>query len=152
MEGLRQAVEEQHGTGHHVKYGDGTSEVVFDVPDVRMMGKTGTAQAPPLAWDEDGDGSNERVVKGLDHSWFVGLVGDRGDSTPRYAVAVIVEYGGSGGKTAGPVAEQVIRALVEEGYLGDEARPSKERPRRRRADYAPEPGELGPPDEEATEG
>jgi hypothetical protein len=29
-----------------------------------------------------------------------------------------VEHGGGGGRTAGPVAAAVIRALVEEGYLG----------------------------------
>ena len=32
-------------------------------------------------------------------------------------IAVIVEYGGSGGRTAGPVANQIIHALQVEGYL-----------------------------------
>ena len=42
--------------------------------------------------------------------------------------------GTSGGKTAGPVAEQVMRALVDEGYLDDAAgaKPSKPRNKSRR--------------------
>jgi penicillin-binding protein 2 len=29
----------------------------------------------------------------------------------------MVEYGGSGGKVSGPIANQVIYALIAEGYL-----------------------------------
>ena len=56
------------------------------------------------------------------HAWYAGLVAPSGETRPRYAFAVIVEHGNSGGRAAGPVAGQVIRALVAEGYLGDEAR------------------------------
>ncbi len=152
MEGLRQAVEESHGTGHHVKYDDGRSEVIFDVPGVKVMGKTGTAQAPPLAWDRDGDGTRETVVRALDHSWFVGLVGERGRATPRYAVAVIVEYGGSGGKTAGPLAEQVMRALADEGYLDDGSVEKPAKPRKGRSGYQPRDDDGPSHDGEPNEG
>ena len=37
------------------------------------------------------------------------------------ALAVIVEYGGSGGRVAGPIANQIIHALQDEGYLPGEA-------------------------------
>ena len=37
--------------------------------------------------------------------------------TPKYAVSVVVEHGGSGGRVAGPVANQVVWALIAEGYL-----------------------------------
>jgi penicillin-binding protein 2 len=150
LEGLRMAVESRAGTAHHLKYGDGTAEAIFDVPGVQVRGKSGTAQAPPLNLDQDGDGKAERSIRGLDHSWFVGLVSDRGDATPRYAVAVLVEYGGSGGKTAGPVAEQVIHALVDEGYLGesaDQPRKARRAPRER----VPAGDEPGPPDREEPE-
>ena len=64
------------------------------LPNVRVGGKTGTAQSVP----------------GLpDHSWFIGLAPiDR----PRYAVAVIVEYGGWGALEAAPVARQVLEAAL----------------------------------------
>ena len=62
-------------------------------------------------------GTLSETERKLDHSWFVGLAEREGAETPEYAVAVIVEYGGSGGRVAGPVANQIIRALQEEGYL-----------------------------------
>jgi penicillin-binding protein 2 len=151
LEGLRQAVEESHGTGHHVRFGDGTREAIFDVPGVRVLGKTGTAQAPPLVWDEDGDGSRERSIRGLDHAWFVGLAGDRADKEPRYAIAVLVEYGGSGGKTAGPVAEQVVHALLDEGYLGAERSQADGKRREPRPRYDGRPDEPDAPEREDPE-
>ena len=33
------------------------------------------------------------------------------------AIAVLVEYGGSGGRPAGPIANQLIRVLQGRGYL-----------------------------------
>jgi cell division protein FtsI/penicillin-binding protein 2 len=50
----------------------------------------------------------------------VGLVGEGDDpaqATPRYAVAVILENAGSGGRAAGPMGAAVIRALIDEGHL-----------------------------------
>ncbi len=154
IEGLRQAVEANHGTGHHVKYGDGSTEVIFDVPGVRVQGKTGTAQASPLVVDGDGDGSPRRILKGLDHSWFVGLVGDRAEKEPMFAIAVLVEYGGSGGKTAGPIAEQVVRALLDEGYLDGEKSGGKPRTpsKKSRALYNANDMDVGPPEAEDPEG
>ena len=130
LEGLRQAVEEPHGTGHHVTMKDWRKEPIINAPGVVVWAKTGTAQAPPLKVDADGDGTPERVIKELDHGWFVGLVGDAKENRPRYAVAVILEDGGSGGKSAGPIANQVIHALIAEGYLDGDPR---SRPARREA-------------------
>lgn len=117
LAGLRDAVQESYGTGNHLTLENGTREPLSEVPGVRIWAKTGTAQAPPLHLDNDHDGQPDATVR-TDHAWFVGLVGNAGDAKPRYAVAVIVEYGGSGGKTAGPVAAEIIRGLVAEGYLG----------------------------------
>jgi penicillin-binding protein 2 len=119
LEGLRQSVEERFGTGHHIKYDDGSQEAIFAIPGVTVRGKTGTAQAPPLAIDDDGDGRADRTIKGVDHAWFVGLAGEKG-AKPKYAIAVLVDRGGSGGKAAGPIAAQIVMALIDEGYLGDE--------------------------------
>ena len=40
-----------------------------------------------------------------------------GRDRPRYAIAVVIDYGGSGGKVSGPIANQIIHALIAEGYL-----------------------------------
>tara|TARA_Y100000589_G_scaffold3749_2_gene3335 strand:+ start:1440 stop:3686 length:2247 start_codon:yes stop_codon:yes gene_type:complete len=117
LEGLNDAVTESWGTGSRLKYGPGDYEPIFNVDPIRVWGKTGTAQAPPLVTDVDGDGAiepGERIDE-LHHAWFVGLAGD---VTPRYAVAVLVEHGGSGGRVAGPIANQVIHALQRTGHLG----------------------------------
>ena len=119
LEGMREGVSESWGTGSRIKYGPGDYEPIFNVPGVVVMGKTGTAQAPPWSRDVDGDGvigARERTA-GLEHAWFVGLVGNERDGRPRFAIAVLLEYGGSGGRVAGPVANQIIEALQAEGYL-----------------------------------
>lgn len=143
LEGLRQAVEERWGTGHHVSYEDRRPEAIINAPGVVVWAKTGTAQAPPLRIDRDGDGTPDETIKDLDHGWFVGLAGDAAENRPRYAIAVFLEDGGSGGKSAGPIANQVIHALITEGYLQGDARA---RPKR----TAPQP--LGEGDVEPSGG
>jgi len=53
------------------------------------------------------------------HAWFAGFAPYR---DPKIAIAVVIEYGGSGGRTAGPVARSVFHALLESprGYLVDQ--------------------------------
>lgn len=128
LEGLRRSVAESYGTGHHIEVSSGVQEPTVAVPGVRVWGKTGTAQSGALRVDTDQDGQIDSTVTDADHAWFVGLAGPERDGRPRYAVAVLVEHGGGGGRTAGPVAAAVIRALVDEGYLGaSRARPVGER-------------------------
>jgi cell division protein FtsI/penicillin-binding protein 2 len=133
LEGLRQSVAERYGTGHHIGH-DGWEEPIINAQDVTVWAKTGTAQAPAMRLDSNNDGKlndHDSLLKGVDHSWFVGLVGPRGSSRPLHAIAVIVEYGGSGGRTAGPIANQIVRALQLEGYLpgdGNAAPPPGRKP------------------------
>lgn len=124
LDGMALGVTEPWGTGSRIKYSDGDYDSIFTVPEVSVMGKTGTAQAPPWSRDVNDDGviaPGERT-RDLEHAWFVGVVGNEWDDLPRYAIAVLVEYGGSGGKVAGPVANQVIESLRAEGYLGESPR------------------------------
>lgn len=120
MEGLRLSVNDQNGTGHHLTYqveNISRREPIFNVPGVEVWGKTGTATAPDLRADPDGDGPMpEEVVRSGDHSWFVVLVGPQGQG-PRYAIAVVMDYAGSGGRVSGPITNQIIWALRAEGYL-----------------------------------
>ena len=127
LDGLHRVVSESYGTGNHMNYRDGSRDPIIDTPGVRVWAKTGTAEAPPLKVDRDQDGVIERTVTDADHAWCAALVANQGDTTPRYAIAVIVEHGGGGGGTAGPVMGAVIRSLVSEGYLiGDGTRNARE--------------------------
>ena len=127
LEGLRLSVSQEQGTGHHIRYTSGAIEKIIKVTGVTVWAKTGTAQAPPLPIDIACDGvAHESSVEPA-HAWFVGLVGKEdepprpeeppGQGRPQYAIAVVVENGGSGGRTAGPIANEIIRALMAEGYL-----------------------------------
>lgn len=71
----------------------------IDLPEVAVAGKTGTAQT--------GRSSPS-------HSWFAGFVpADR----PRWAFCVLVEHGGYGSAAALPVARDLLKTAVAEGWL-----------------------------------
>lgn len=75
-----------------------------------IAGKTGTAQVTRLRFTAAGRVGNEDLPKHLrDHAWFVGFAPAY---NPRIVVAAVIEHGGSGGRTAGPV----VRALMD-AYL-----------------------------------
>lgn len=139
LRGLGYSVMDERGTGNHLQF-NGRNELIFDQPDIWIWGKTGTATAPRLrvkSEDLEPADLDDRtimvdaapgqvgstpskpemvtVAEG-DHSWFVILVGRKGDR-PKYAIAVLTEYAGSGGKVSGPIANQIVHALVAEGYL-----------------------------------
>ena len=78
----------------------------------KLWGKTGTAEAPPFFID----GESSPIV-GLDHSWFLVMAAPADRTRPSVVVAVLVENGGSGGRVAGPIANQVLYALQREGYF-----------------------------------
>ena len=117
LEGLHRVVSDpDFGTGHHVTF-EGVREPTFNAPGIKVWGKTGTATSSPLVVDPDGDGPMvPTTVRSGDHSWYVSLVGEEGGA-PKYAIAVVVDYGGSGGRVSGPINNQVVHALVAEGYL-----------------------------------
>ncbi|MEL7088089.1 MAG: penicillin-binding transpeptidase domain-containing protein, partial [Planctomycetota bacterium] len=114
----------ERGTTVQIGYADGSSEPVFNTPGVTVFAKSGTAQPPPLlARDADDkivrDEEGKAVVARTgNHAWVVALVRPDGEPRPTHAIACVVEYGGSGGRTAGPIVNQIIRALATEGYLG----------------------------------
>ena len=119
MAGLSRAVHDDWGTGHAITYPSGRREPIFEIEGVEVWGKTGTAQTSPIV-GEDPDGpegpESAPVLRAGDHAWFVVLAGREG-AMPRYAIAVVIEHAGSGGRVSGPIAAQVVRALRAEGYL-----------------------------------
>jgi len=80
-----------------------------------IAGKTGTAQIVGVAQDEEYDA--EKIEKKLrDHALFIAFAPA---DQPRIAVAVVVENGGSGSRTAAPIArkvmDQYLRRTLEDG-------------------------------------
>jgi cell division protein FtsI/penicillin-binding protein 2 len=74
--------------------------------------KLGThAQPNPVANWYRGTGDNEDRRS---HAWYMGYAPAE---DPRVAFAVLVEYGGGGGATAGQVASRLIDACIQHGYL-----------------------------------
>jgi len=70
----------------------------------RIAGKTGTAQVFGVAQNEEYD--EEKVDKKLrDHALFIAFAPV---DNPRIALAVLVENGGGGSKTAAPIARKVM--------------------------------------------
>ncbi len=118
LEGMRRSANERDGTTHHLSRLERAE--IWNVPDLAVLAKSGTAQAAPLRIDSDGDGrpsSDDPIAKSGNHAWVVALATKPGRSRPSYVVVVIVEYAGSGGQVAGPIANQILHALRAEGYL-----------------------------------
>ncbi len=124
MQGLDDAVNQSYGTANHIRFSDAHRENILNitgvVPGLRVYGKSGTATAVPLRLDSDGDGRitgrDEKVRQG-DHAWFIAFVQRPGSPRPDFVIAVVAEYAGSGGRVAGPIANQIMHALRAEGYL-----------------------------------
>jgi len=73
-----------------------------------MAGKTGSAQVRHISEAERADGviKNEALPwKERDHALFVGYAPVE---APRYAIAVVVEHGGSGAHNAAPIARDIL--------------------------------------------
>ena len=81
-------VNDKEGTGSLAK-----------IEGIEVGGKTGTAQVVSL----------KKTSKIKDHAWFVAFAPLE---DPEIAVVVLVEHGGHGGRTAAPIAKQII-----EGYF-----------------------------------
>lgn len=85
----------------------GTARRINHDLDYRIAGKTGTAQVVGIAQDERYD-SEALEKRRRDQALFVGFAPAE---NPQIAVSVIVENGESAGRTAAPVAREVMDAF-----------------------------------------
>lgn len=82
----------------------GTARHIGEKMPFNVAGKTGTAQVFGIAQDEKYDA--ETLAKKLhDHALFIAFAPA---DNPEFAVAVVVENGGSGSKVAAPIAQKMI--------------------------------------------
>ncbi|RYD36541.1 MAG: hypothetical protein EOP86_05690 [Verrucomicrobiaceae bacterium] len=82
---------------------------------VTMAGKTGTAQAWRVKPGSDG-------LIGDNHTWFIGFAPFE---KPRYAFAILVGNGKSGGSTSAPIAKRIMESveLMNRGKLNVDLSP-----------------------------
>ena len=84
----------------------------LDLDGFKMGGKTGTAQVRRISAEERAAGviKNEELPwRFRDHALFVCFAPVE---APRYALAVVVEHGGSGSSAAAPPARDILREMV----------------------------------------
>ncbi len=88
----------------------------IDDPKYQFAGKTGTSQVKRITEAErELDLELSQIpYKERDHAWYVAF-GPYKD--PRYAVSVLVEHGGSGGKTAAPIAKKLFKLIIDRHEL-----------------------------------
>ncbi|MHB1749897.1 MAG: penicillin-binding protein 2 [Acidithiobacillus sp.] len=86
----------------------GTGKSLANDPHT-IAGKTGTAQIHHAQRNDSGLVLHNTIQLWQDHALFIAYAPA---DHPRIAVAVVVEHGGHGGRTAGPVARAVIDAYL----------------------------------------
>ena len=92
---LRDVVNGARGTGKKSR-----------LKNIIVSGKTGTAQVVRMKSNEELEKGEVIPVKYRDHAWFVAFAPYE---KPVLAVAIIVEHGGHGGATAGPIAGKIFK-------------------------------------------
>ncbi len=76
----------------------GTSSAVFSGFPIKVAGKTGTAEAPPLGV----------------HSWYASWAPY---DHPKLVVVAMIEHGGYGSEAAAPAVKEIYQAAARLGYL-----------------------------------
>src|SRR4030042_7099244 len=94
QEALRGAVNDPHGTGWTCL-----------LKEVKVAGKTGTAQVVRLPENFKKGDMNRMPLKFRDHAWFAAYAPFE---DPKISIAVLVEHGGFGASAAAPIAKKVI--------------------------------------------
>ena len=81
-------------------------------PKYQFAGKTGTAQVKRITEEQrELDLETSQIpYEDRDHAWFVAFGPYK---NPRYSISVFVEHGGSGSKTAAPLAKKVIKKVID---------------------------------------
>lgn len=100
LETMVDTVEDSRGTGRRLK-----------TEGLRIGAKTGTAQVVKLMEEFEDKETDEIPYKYRDHAWIATF----GESSKHsYVVVVMVEHGGHGGATAGPIAKGVYDYLFKD--------------------------------------
>ena len=94
----------------------GTARRTMSKLPIVVAGKTGTSQVVSIP-----QGEKKRMLESqLDyysrsHAWLTTYAPFK---NPKYVVTVLVEHGGHGGSTSGPIAAEIYKWMANEGYFG----------------------------------
>ena len=103
---------EQYGTSYKSRYED---------PKYQFAGKTGTSQVKKIT-EEQRDleiDTKDIPYEERDHALFVAFAPYK---NPRYAISILIEHGGSGGKVAAPIDKKLIKLIIDRHQLREKIR------------------------------
>ena len=86
-----------------------------------FAGKTGTSQVKRITEEQrELERKTEDIpYKERDHAVFIAFAPY---VNPRYAISVLIEHGGSGGKVAAPIGKNVVKLLIDRHSLREKMR------------------------------
>ena len=96
----------------------GTARRAMSHLPIEVAGKTGTSQVVSIP-----QGEKKRMLESQmeyysrSHAWFTSYAPFK---NPKFVVSVLVEHGGHGGSTAGPIAAEIYRWMYKNGYFKEE--------------------------------
>ena len=91
----------------------------------QYAGKTGTSQVKRITEEQRELELDTKDIpyEDRDHAVFIGFAPYK---DPRYAISVLIEHGGSGGKVAAPLAKKVIKVVIDRHKLREKVRKERE--------------------------
>jgi len=103
---------EQYGTSYKSRY---------ENPKYQFAGKTGTSQVKRITEAErELDLKQSQIeYKNRDHALYIAFAPYK---EPRYSISVLIEHGGSGSKTAAPLASKLIKKIIDRHEIREKAR------------------------------
>jgi len=103
---------EQYGTSYKSRYED---------PKYQFAGKTGTSQVKRITEAErELDLKQSQIeYKNRDHALYIAFAPY---SDPRYSISVLIEHGGSGSKAAAPLANKLIKKIIDRHEIREHTR------------------------------
>ena len=96
----------------------------YEKKKYQYAGKTGTAQVKKITEEQrelDLD-TQDIPYEDRDHALFIAFAPYE---SPRYAISILIEHGGSGGKVAAPLAKKLIKKVIDRHKLREEIRKKK---------------------------
>ena len=112
LEAMFGSTNELYGTSFKSRHED---------PKYQFAGKTGTSQVRRITKKErelDLDLS-EIEYKNRDHALYIAFAPYK---NPRYSISVLIEHGGSGSKAAAPLANKLIKKIIDRHEFREKVR------------------------------